>query len=167
VDSAQPIAIRPATDADLPALEWDGEYQSYRRLFRKAMAEARRGRRLLLLAEIDGQIVGQIFIQLSAASGLAPAEGRFGYLYAFRVKRAHRNQGIGTRLLEVAEARLRDLGYRRAVISAARQNAAAIRLYRRLDYQVFAKDPGEWSYIDHVGRRREVREPSYLLEKWL
>jgi len=167
MDSSPPVVIRFATDADLVALEWEGEYVHYRRLFKKAVAEARRGRRLLLLAEVDRQIVGQVFVQLSTRPAFSASGCSSGYLYAFRVKEPHRRQGIGTQLILEAESRLRRLGYGRAVISVAKPNTAARRLYQRLDYRVFAEDPGEWSYVDHLGQVRKVREPAFVLEKRL
>ncbi len=167
MDSSPPVVIRSATDADLTALEWEGQYVHYRRLFKKAVAEARRGRRLLLLAEVDGRVVGQIFVQLTTKPAFSASGSASGYLYAFRVKQAHRNQGIGTQLMLEAESQLLRLGYRRVVISVAKRNNAARRLYQRLDYRIFSEDPGEWSYVDHLGKVREVREPAFVLEKWL
>ena len=167
MDSSPPVVIRFATDADLTALEWEGQFVHYRRLFKKAVAEARRGRRLLLLAEVEGQIVGQVFVQLSTRPAFSASGCTSGYLYAFRVKEPHRNQGIGTQLILAAESRLRRLGYGRVVISVATRNTAARRLYERLDYRIFSEDPGEWSYVDHLGQVREVREPAFVLEKWL
>jgi ribosomal protein S18 acetylase RimI-like enzyme len=167
VDRSPTVVIRLATEADLPALEWDGEYVHYRRLFKKAMAETRRGRRLLLLAAVDGQIVGQIFVQLSTRLAFSSSGTASGYLYAFRVKGPHRNEGIGTQLIQEAECQLRRLGYGRVVISVAKRNTSARRLYQRLNYQVFSEDPGEWSYQDHLGQLREVSEPAIVLEKWL
>lgn len=167
MDSSPPVVVRFATDADLTALEWEGQFVHYRRLFKKAVAEARRGRRLLLLAEVEGQIVGQVFVQLSTRPAFSASGCTSGYLYAFRVKEPHRNQGIGTQLIREAESRLRRLGYDRVVISVATRNTAARRLYERLDYRIFSEDPGEWSYVDHLGQVREVREPAFVLEKWL
>ncbi len=167
MDSSPPVVIRSATDADLTALEWEGQYAHYRRLFKKAVAEARRGRRLLLLAEVDGQVVGQIFVQLTTKPAFSASGSASGYLYALRVKQPHRNQGIGTRLILEAESQLLWLGYSRVVISVAKRNNAARRLYQRLEYRIFSEDPGEWSYVDHLGKVREVREPAFVLEKWL
>lgn len=167
MDRPAPAVIRAATEADLPGLEWGGEYAHFRRLFEKAMEQARKGRRVLLLAEIDDQIVGQIFVQFTTRAAYSARGVSSGYLYAFRVKATYRNQGVGTQLLQEAEANLRGRGIGRAVISVAQDNAAAQRLYQRYGYKPFASDAGQWSYIDHKGRLREVREPAYVLEKWL
>ena len=161
------IRIRPATAADLKALEWDGEYTHYRRLFERAVHEAKHGRRILLLAEIDGNLVGQIFVQLNTRATFSIKGAPSGYLYAFRVKPAFRNKGVGSRLLREAEVSLSARGCRRAVISVSKRNLAAKRLYERAGYAVFTDDPGEWSYTDHLGQVREVREPAFVMEKWL
>lgn len=159
--------IREATEEDLRALEWEGRYQHYRRLYRRAMAEAKRGRRVLLVAEADDRVVGQIFVQLSSGRGEYADGERSGYLYAFRVRPNYRNQGIGTQLLDEAEDVLRERGFSRAVIAVAKENDAARRLYENRGYSVFAEDPGKWSYIDHEGELRRVSEPAYVLEKGL
>lgn len=167
MDRPAQAVIREATPEDLPALEWDGEYRHYRRLFARAMEEAQRGRRILLLAEAGDRLAGQIFIQLATRASFAARGVASGYLYAFRVKRAFRSQGIGSQLLAEAEAVLRDRGYQRAVISVAKDNAAARRLYERHAYRVFTEDPGRWSYLDHQGTMRHVEEPAHVMEKWL
>lgn len=167
MDRPAQAIIRRATIHDLPALEWGGQYRHYRGLFARAMEEAERGRRVLLLAECEAELVGQIFIQLNTRHGIATDRTASGYLYAFRVKERYRNQGIGTQLLLEAERILSSIGYTRSVISVSKDNSSARRLYERLDYQVFAEDPGEWSYIDHRGRRRHVREPAFVMEKWI
>jgi ribosomal protein S18 acetylase RimI-like enzyme len=161
------VLVREARESDLQALEWEGRYQHFRRLYRRAMSEAKRGRRILLVAEMDQRVVGQIFIQLaSGRAELADGE-QSGYLYAFRVRPTYRGHGIGTQLLEAAEQALRDRGFRRAVIAVAQDNPAALRLYENHRYIRFAEDPGEWSYIDHRGRLQRVSEPAFILEKRL
>ncbi|MFQ5921826.1 MAG: GNAT family N-acetyltransferase [Anaerolineales bacterium] len=166
-ERSEPVRIRFATAADLKALEWDGEYTHYGRLFKRAIDEARHGRRILLLAEIKEQVVGQIFVQLTTRATFSTKGASSGYLYAFRVKPQYRNRGVGSQLLHEAEANLAARGFRRAVISVAKRNLAARRLYERAGYAVFTEDSGEWSYIDHEGRLREVHEPAFVMEKWL
>ncbi len=166
-DSDQPLRIRLATRADLDALEWDGEYAHYRRLFQRAVEEAQNGRRILLLAEIEERLVGQIFMQLTTRANFSTEGISSGYLYAFRVKSLFRNRGVGSQLLHEAEQNLVARGFLRAVISVGKRNVAARRLYERAGYAVFTEDSGNWSFIDHLGRLREVSEPAFVLEKWL
>ena len=166
-DSDGPLRIRFATSEDLNGLEWDGNYVHYRRLFQRAIEEAQNGRRILLLAEIGEQLVGQIFMQLATRANFSTEGVSSGYLYAFRVKPPFRNRGVGSQLLHEAEQNLVSRGFLRAVISVGKRNVAARRLYERGGYAVFTEDSGDWSYLDHLGRLREVSEPAFVLEKWL
>jgi ribosomal protein S18 acetylase RimI-like enzyme len=159
--------IRPAVLADLPAMEWEGEYRQYRRVYRHVMEEMQLGKRLILVAECDNFVVGQIFIQYNAHRIDIHQGFLSAYLHAFRVRPAYRNRGIGTRLILEAESVLRERGYERVVIAAAEENHSARRLYERLGYSFYKNDPGQWSFIDHKGKIQSVHEPSVLLEKWL
>jgi ribosomal protein S18 acetylase RimI-like enzyme len=165
VAEAPSIVIRAARADDLEALEWEGEYRRYRLVYQRAFAESLRGRRVLLVAELQGQVIGQIFLQVDSA--LSGASGRAAYLYALRVRPQYRNRGIGTDLVREAEAILRERGFSRALISVAKGNDAARRLYERLGFEVFGEDAGNWSYLDDLGQLQEVHEPAYLLEKLL
>lgn len=161
------VLIRHAQEGDLDALEWEGRYQHFRRLYRNAMNQAKRGKRVLLVAEVDGWLVGQVFVQLVSSLG-AYADGvSSGYLYAFRVRPEYRNRGIGGQLLSAAEAELRDRSYSRAVIAVAKTNTRARNLYERFGFRKIGEDPGRWSYLDHEGSLRHVAEPAFILEKAL
>jgi ribosomal-protein-alanine N-acetyltransferase len=120
-----------------------------------------------LVAEIDGEIVGQIFLDLSGHPRDPRPVAETAYLYAFRVRPGYRNRGIGSALLRDAERRLMGAGFERAIIAVGKENAAAQRLYRRAGYEILTEDPGQWSYLDHRGVRRQVVEPSYLMAKKL
>lgn len=161
------VIIRGAVEADLPALEWDGEYRHYRRVFRDTWADVQKGRRAMLLAWAGEALLVQIFIQFASASALLADGARRGYLYALRVKPDWRRRGIGRQLVLAAEAELRARRYKVAVIAVAQTNAGARRLYEALGYRIFADDPGVWYYIDADGQRRRVAEPSWLMEKAL
>lgn len=159
------VHIRPARDSDLPDLEWEGEYRRYRRLYQLAMQEAHQGRRILFVAEVGGEIVGQIFVQFSFNRPEYEIGVPTGYLQSFRIKMAFRNHGIGTRLINQAEDSLRERDFRRAVIAVAKENHGARRLYERLGYTILAEDPGQWSFIDDQGQLQHVFEPIYLMQK--
>lgn len=162
---APSIVLRAARADDLEALEWEGEYRRYRVVYQRAYAESLRGRRVLLVAELQGLIIGQIFVQVDAT--LAAGRGEAAYLYALRVRPEYRGRGIGTDLVREAEALLRQRGYARALISVAKDNDAARRLYERLGFEVFGEDAGNWSFVDDQGQVQEVHEPAFLLEKQL
>lgn len=167
MDRANGVQIRLGTVDDLPALEWDGEYSHYREVYRAGMEDARRGHRALLVAEVDGKVVGQIFLQFKSPIPIPGVNGKVGYLYAFRVRPERRGQGIGRALLATAERRLHHAGSEWAVIAVAQDNREARRLYERQGYTWLSDDPGEWSYTDDQGVERHVREPAHLLWKTL
>lgn len=162
-----PVIFRFAKKADLPKLEWYGQYSHFRNLFLRAFREQLRGRRLMLLADCNGFPIGHVFVSLRSTN-LAIADGeRRAYLYSLRVMEMFRGHGIGTRLILEAEAILHARGIVWTTIAVAKENLSARRLYERLGYGIFAEDTGQWSYTDHRGRTRFVDEPCWILEKRL
>ena len=159
------FCIREAVETDLPALEWDGEYERFRLVYRRAMTEAKKGRQVLLLADYNNLIVGQIFILLNTVNADPRPQPYTGYLYSFRVKTDYRNQGIGSSLIENAENVLLERSFRRVLIGVAKENRDARRLYQRHGYKIVADDPGEWTFIDHNRQVQHVVEPTFILEK--
>src|SRR5258708_401434 len=159
------VKFRFAEQDDLPKLEWYGQYTHFRRVFQRAYEDQLAGRRLMLLADVNGWPIGQIFMQLESLDEDLSHLGRRGYLYSLRVMDHLQRCGIGTALIREAEAILSSEGYSSVSIAAAKENPGARRLYERLGYHVFMEDSGRWSYIDHEGRTRHVMEPCWVLEK--
>jgi len=162
------VQIRRLTKADLPALEWDGEYSRFRRLFAETYQSAVKGRAVLWVADLPGLgLIGQLFVQLNSAR-LELADGKTrAYIYAFRVRKSYRGAGLGTRLLQTAEADLVRRGYQWVTLNVGRDNPNARQLYERNGYRVVASEPGIWHYIDETGQRREVNEPAWRMENKL
>jgi ribosomal protein S18 acetylase RimI-like enzyme len=159
--------IRKATKEDLPGLEWEGEYRRFRRLYQQSFKDAENGRRILLVIEAEGKLIGQLFIQLASIPADPERIPGTGYLYSFRVRPLYRNQGLGTTLVQQAEAILVELGFTRVLIGVAQENEGARRLYERLGYQVIANDPGTWSFKDDQDQIQIFSEPTYIMEKLL
>ena len=159
------IVFRFAEKTDLPKLEWNGEYTHFRRVFQRAYEDQLTGKRLMLLADMGGVPIGQIFIQLDSYENIFVQGGKRAYFYSLRVMEMFRGHGIGTALIHEAEAILLDRGYESTSIAAAKDNLGARRLYERLGYKVISEDAGRWQYIDHEGRTRHVVEPCWILEK--
>lgn len=161
--------VRMLDERDLPALEWDGTFLHFRRLFRQTFDDMRLGTRLMLVMEHkpSGEIVGQIFLQWNSSDPRFADGRRRGYLYSLRVKPAFRRRGLGTRLIRAAEDALRQRGMDTASIGVEKNNPDALSLYERNGYHVIAEDPGCWSYTDHLGRKQDVSEPAWLMEKKL
>lgn len=160
------ITLRYATHQDLPALEWEGEFAHFRHVFAEAYRLKELGEVVIWVAElIDIGLIGQLFIQLYGPNHLQSNGNRYAYIYGFRVRPLYRGNGIGSRLLQRAEADLLNRGFERITLNVARDNKSARRLYERFGYQVVAPEPGIWSYLDDQGRRRFVNEPAWRMEK--
>jgi ribosomal protein S18 acetylase RimI-like enzyme len=160
-----PITLRLAVKADLPKLEWYGQYTHFRHVFRRTFTDQQLGRRLMLLAVGNNFPIGQIFILLKSIKHTAPDGSTPAYFYAFRVMEFFRGMGIGTRLIQEAESIVHSQGASWARIAVAKDNPKARQLYERLGYRIYAEDPGNWSYLDHQGMVQHQHEPCWLLEK--
>ncbi len=77
---------------------------------------------LFLVAEADGQIVGAV---------LGGFDGRRGLVYHLAVDAACREQGIGSRLMDELESRLRAKGCIRCYLLVTVDNVPAMRFYER------------------------------------
>ncbi len=162
-----PVNIRQATADDLPKLELNGQFQSFRVLFRRAFREQRAGRRIMLVADCNGTPAGRLFVLLHSTDPSIANGTSHAYLYSFFVMDLMRGMGIGTQLLRTAEQMLVDKGFTNATIAAAKENTSALRLYQRFGYVIVRDDPGRWSYTDHEGRVHRMNEPCWILEKSL
>jgi ribosomal protein S18 acetylase RimI-like enzyme len=169
------LTFRVATEADLPLLEWYGQYSHFRNLFKMTYEGQLRGERLMLLADLQGFPIGQVFLLLNQRVTMwqmlttkrgKPPEQR-GYLYALRVMDHLQGLGIGTRLVIEAERIFVEKDCTWATISVAKENHGALRLYERLGYEAYLEDEGRWSYIDHHGKTVQVHEPCWMMEKRL
>lgn len=162
------VIVRQVTESDLPAMEWDGEYTHFRRVYAEAYQRMQRGYTILWVADLPGTgLIGQVFIQLICdRPELADGDER-AYLYSFRVRDVFRRQGLGSMMMEVVEEDLRQRGFLHITLNVARDNPRAQQLYLRRGYTVVAPEPGVWSYPDEKGVWHQVEEPAWRMEKTL
>ena len=160
------LNILQAGRADLPDLEWDGEYLKYRRLYKEIFINACNGKAILWVAKsVAAGMIGQLFVQLqSPRPELADGYER-AYFYAFRIKEPFRGYGIGSQLMETAEKDLMERSYNLITLNVSKENQSALRFYKNHGFKVVAHEPGRWFYFDHEGKRREVNDPSWRMEK--
>ena len=120
------------------------------------------------VVEMGGKgIIGQLFVQLeSHRQELADGRQR-AYLYGFRIQHAYQDHGVGSRLLEKVEIDLMRRRFRWITLNVGRQNLKALRFYERHGYRIIAAEPGEWSYVDHLGQHQQVCEPAWRVQKCL
>lgn len=162
------LKLRILRREDLPALEWDGEYTHFRRLYQDVYQSASRGSAVMWVAELpEAGIIGQLFVQLNSARRDLADGVRRAYLYGFRIKPQYRRFGAGSRLLQAAEEDLVRRKFTSLTLNVGKDNPAALRFYERHAYHVVGAEPGIWSYVDHMGMRREVNEPAWRMEKSL
>ena len=91
---------------------------------------------LFLIAEIDRQIVGSV---------LGGFDGRRGMVYHLAVNQTYRHRGIGTRLMEELESRLRAKGCVRYYLLVTKDNPSAMKFYEdlgweRMDLHIYGKN---------------------------
>lgn len=160
--------IRRLQKSDLQALEWDGQFSHFRKVYSEAYERMVLGLTMIWVAELAPYgLIAQVFIQLNCQRPELAGGGLRAYLYSFRVKPAFQGAGLGTRMMAVVEADLLERGYRVVTLNVAKDNPRAQALYERLGYRVIDQDPGIWSYIDHLGQRRTMIEPAWRMEKVL
>jgi len=166
--SGERILIRPIEKADLPGLEWDGEYTHFRRLYQQHYESSLGGNTLIWVAvNTDGEIIGQVFLLLLSKQREL-ADGVFqAYLFSFRIKPAYRDQGLGGFMLEMMEDYLRERGFRFLRLNVARANPLARHMYEKHGYRMIGPDPGVWRYQDQDGEWQTCREPAWKMIKKL
>ena len=162
------ITIRQAKKKDLIALEWDGAYLNFRRMYAEIYRDSLLGKTQMWLVEFpSGEVVGQSFVMLwGGGSGVADGKD-YAYLFSFRIKPEWRNYGIGTYLMNFIEDHLIERRVRFLTLNVAKDNPGALRLYQRLGYRILHATPGYWSYVDHEGRTQQVYEPAWRMIKEL
>ena len=64
---------------------------------------------------------------------------------------AVQGQGLGTRLIEAAEQRIRDRGHTWAILGVEVENTRARQLYERLGYVCFKEEQDSWTAEDENG----------------
>jgi ribosomal protein S18 acetylase RimI-like enzyme len=92
-----------------------------------------RGDSETLVADADGHVVGFISYGKSRQE---PAEREDGEVYAIYVSSSHWSTGVGRSLWEAALARLRALGFVRAIVWVLAANERAIHFYERAGFTV-------------------------------
>ncbi len=161
------VKIRYLEEEDLPGLEWEGEFHHFRRVYAEAYKRHQAGLSVLWVAELNGIMIGQVFIQLICdRPELANGEDR-AYLYSFRVRPEYRSMGIGARMMEAVEDDLRERGFQWTTLNVARENRRAQRLYLRQGYRISAPEAGQWSYQDEAGMWHHMVEPAWRMQKRL
>lgn len=162
------LIIREVTKDDLPALEWDGEFTKYRRLYAGIYRDSFFDRNMMWVITLpNSDIIGQAFVMFKSVDWDAADGETRAYIFAFRIKPLWRNRGVGSHLMAFIENDLRKRGYKYATLNVAKDNLDALRLYEHLGYKIIGSRSGIWSYRDHEGNLQNVNEPSWRMMKKL
>jgi ribosomal protein S18 acetylase RimI-like enzyme len=162
------VVIRHAVEDDLRAIEWGEAYREYRSVYAEVYQRMGKGLALMWVAEQpDWGLIGQAFVQFKTNDRKTADGRRRAYVHSFRVKPAWQGRGLGSRLMEVVEEDLAGRGFREVTLNVAKDNLGALRLYRRLGYEVVSEIPGRWSYYDPEGVLKHVCEPGFRMIKRL
>jgi ribosomal protein S18 acetylase RimI-like enzyme len=119
------------------------------------------GFREVLVAEVEGEIVGTVSIRKTADAWASM------HLFALEVAPERRGQGIGSAIIDyvVEEARRRGCG---RVFLEVRVDNRARRLYHRLGFRrVGGSFVNSWWHYDDEGGQERVQELSYRMVKRL
>lgn len=84
-------------------------------------------RDLLLVAEVEGNVVGTV---------MGGYDGHRGWVYAVAVRSDHRRQGVGTALMRGIEAALAERGCLKVNLQVMTLNVGAVAFYESLGFGV-------------------------------
>ena len=122
------MIIRQGTLAEMSSL-W---YKFYTFEFFSGNIES--GNAEFWTVEDGGCLTGEIYIFKQLDDSDFADGNTTAYLYGFRIEEAVRGRGIGTMLMNRVLERLRELGFKYAVIGVEPDKVANIRLYNRLGF---------------------------------
>ena len=157
------ISTRPAREADIETLVEALAPSVTPEQVRERWKEHTEGTRRLLLAEIDGELVGTISV----------GETRHYRTDSLRalsldVGLAHREQGVGAALIAYAESEAIRLKFKSIHHEVGITNDNAIRLYESLGYKHINKTvQNQWWVFSNGGDRSIDEETSWVMAKVL
>lgn len=156
-------SVRPAEDGDLEPLTSALHPDIPAAQVARRLEERRLGYRDMLVAELDGQVVGTV------------STGGHGFqrrgslrLFALDVGPDFRRRGVGTALVEAVEATASSRGLAKVNLEVAVENEDAVRLYERLGYRRHGKPVMDrWEKQLDDGSSQVIDVPSWVMVKRL
>ena len=162
------IYIRLLREEDLPALEWDGEFKRYRRIYREIYRNSQKGLSIPIVAETEADgIIGQVFLSQKEPNLNYGIRTRYYFLSSFRIKPQFRDHGLGSLLLEECEKQVRLHRIRDIYLNCDRNNNRARWFYQDHGFQVVRVDKGTWTYVNDEGFVVSEPQNAYLMKKTL
>jgi RimJ/RimL family protein N-acetyltransferase len=156
----RPPLIRDGRPGDVDAMSWassDGQRDAWQHQADRAET----GEVDFLVAELDGRVLGKAVLDWTHNADGTP------WLWMVSVHPDHRGQGIGARLLAVAEVRAQERGHASIEMAVDDDNPRARGLYLRNGYAVVGPHIDEYDVAQPDGRILHVAAPGSLLRKTL
>ena len=128
---------------------------------RRRYDESLLGYRQMLVAELDGRVVGTV-----STGGWGFQRPNSLRMFALDVGKAFRNRGVGTALIDAVEAAAISLHIKEVNLEVSVDNVNAIRLYERLEYRRLPEPVTDyWDELDEDGNRQTVEALSWIMVK--
>ncbi len=99
-----------------------------------------------LAAEIDGSIVGAVWVRIMDDYGHVDDETPS---FAISLYQEYRGQGIGTELMRNMLSLLEKCGYRRASLAVQKENYAA-KMYQKLGFEIVNENESEYIMVKRL-----------------
>lgn len=154
------VAIRPCVSADLPKLEWFGLYWAHRQIFEEAHLRHKAGENPMLVADLNGFPVGQVWIDLTAST-----EEGVGIIWALRVFPFFQGCGLGGRLVRAAEHVIRQSGGTIAELGIEPSERDLAPYYLRLGYTEVGTRTEARAFVTPDGRELRESLPQRIFRK--
>lgn len=137
------VFIPPGAEAPPRAVVDTPELQVYVRDFGRQVPD------IGLVAEVDGKVIGAVWARIMEDYGHIDARTPSLAIALFK---AYRGLGIGTELMRAMFTRLAEKGWGQVSLSVQKLNGA-VRLYRRLGFEVADENSEEYIMVKELGRQ--------------
>jgi RimJ/RimL family protein N-acetyltransferase len=125
-----------------------------RRWVESALEGMKKGNTVIVVAEINGKIIGNFFIHQSTER--SPHIGEFG----IGVLKEYRNLGIGNKMMQIFLRLGKKMGYKHLFLGVFINNKPAIKLYKKYGFKEVARLPKfflhKGKYVDDIMMMRKV-----------
>ena len=152
------LVVDDFTTADVPL--WSAHPSSARSLGR-ALGRRDAGKvEYLAVRAPTGEALAKCGIEYTQEPGA-------GVIYQLDVLEPFQGLGLGTRLIEEAERRIKARGFELAMMGVEDDNPRARELYERLGYGFLKREQESWEYLDEAGVNRTHSTSCAVLAKSL
>lgn len=164
------VEIRPLTEDELRLVEDQVDFDWAAHLkHRERLGRQNEGKAIYLVAWYENIPIGHVLLEWSGTND-EPMRSQLAHcpnLEDLFVVLQYRSRGVGSRLLQEAEAQAQQEGYLKIGLGVAVDNSGAQRLYRRQGYQDagFSEYKSGGSYVDKGGQEQTWEETCCYLVK--